>query len=172
MPRATPRAPLPPAKTPNGVDNHGSWPLNKREDQSQPATLLNARPRPPPRTSFKKILIHGTKTTLFQTLAWTTTSLPLIRMPPPPRTTAPERTPDAVNHGRLLPRRHPFLHAILLNARPRLLPRRSSRRIPIHGIKTTSSPTSELIMTSLTPTTMLPRRRHPAKEESAANHGK
>jgi hypothetical protein len=122
--------------------------------------------------SSKRTLILGRKTTLFQISEWTTTFSTLTIILVEPRHTALETMPDVVKHGRLLPSKPPFLPAILLGARPKLLLTRSFRRIPILGRKTISFPTLELIMTSLTPITTLMVLENTARLETVVNSGK
>ena len=61
------------------VDNHGLLP--PKSTLSQLATQLNAKQRPPLMPSSRRTLIHGTRTTPFQTLVLTMISLIPTAMP-------------------------------------------------------------------------------------------
>ena len=77
------------------VDNHGLLP--PKSTLSQLATQLNAKQRPPLMPSSRRTLIHGTRTTPFQTLVLTMISLIHTAMPLKPPLIAKMDIAD--NHG-------------------------------------------------------------------------
>ena len=91
--------------------------------------------------NFKKILIHGTKTTQFQTSVLITIFLTHMQVLHLLVTIARLETVD--NHGLLLHRNNQFLLAIPLNAKQRQLLMQNSKKILILGIKITLYQTSE-----------------------------
>merc|ERR1711981_710241 len=118
------------------VDNHGL--LLLKRIQFLLATPLNAKQS----QLLTEEMMASKETTSFQTSVLTMILSQLIRMLQPPDSTVDQMELDADNHGMLLLRKHQSQLATLLNAKLRLLLTPSSRKIPIHGIKTTQSPTS------------------------------
>ena len=154
------------------ADNHGlllKCNLMKAINLSQHATQLSARPRLLLMQSFRRIPIHGIKTTPSPTSVLIMTSSTLTAMLPTPKPTAKMETVD--NHGLLLLRKHQSQPATQLNAKPRLLLTPSSRKIPIHGTKTTSFQTSVLTTISLELMPVLQLQELTARPETADNHG-